>query len=117
MIGLLKRATLSPAEEAENKRLIAEIHARRDPACPGKDWRVVLDVDNPTSKFEYPDRAVGVEIERGGYHILLRFPQAFKGKNEKGVGEVKTKKRGQHRYTLWVPIWLLRDFKEEVFNG
>lgn len=113
MIGLLKRATLSPAEEVENKRLIAEIHARRDPAQPGKDWRVVLDHDNPSSQEEYPDRAVGIEIERGMDHILLRFPQAFKGKNEKGVGEVKTKKRGQHRYTMWVPHWLLKEFTNE----
>lgn len=113
MIGLLKRATLSPAEEADNKRLIAEIQARRDPACPGKDWRVVLDYDNPSSREEYPDRAVGIEIERGLDHILLRFPQAFKGKNEKGVGEVKTKKRGQHRYTMWIPHWLLKEFTNE----
>ncbi len=116
MIGLLKRATLSPAEEVENKRLIAEIQARRDPERIGKEWRVVLDSDNPTSAEEYPDQAVGIEIERGVDHILLRFPQAFKGKNEKGSGEVKTKKRGQHRYTMWIPHWLLRDFKEEV-NG
>lgn len=113
MIGLLKRATLTPAEEADNKRLIAEIQARRDPAQPGKDWRVVLDHDNPSSREEYPDRAVGIEVERGVDHILLRFPQAFKGKNEKGVGEVKTKKRGQHRYTMWIPAWLLKEFTNE----
>jgi len=113
MIGLLKRATLSPAEEADNKRLIAEIHARRDPTQLGKEWRVTLDHDNPSSHEEYPDRGVGIEIERGVDDILLRFPQAFKGKNEKGSGEVKTKKRGQHRYTMWIPVWLLKEFDNE----
>ncbi len=113
MIGLLKRATLSPAEEADNKRLIAEIHARRDPECVGKDWRVVLDHDNPTSREEYPDQWVGIEVGRTGDHILLRFPKAFKGKNEKGSAEVKTKKRGQHRYTMYIPHWLLKEFTNE----
>jgi len=111
MIGLLKRATLTPAEEAENKRLIAEIHARRDSAQPGKEWRVILDHDNPSSREEMPDRAVGIEIERDSQCVLLRFPQAFKGKNEKGHAEVKTKKRGQHRHTMWVPRWLLKPFE------
>ena len=114
MIGLLKRATLTPAEEADNKRLITEIQARRDPERIGKEWRVVLDIDNPTSAEEYPDSAVGIEIERGVDHILLRFPVAFRGKNVKGAGEIKTKKRGQHFYTMWIPHWLLRSFKEEV---
>lgn len=114
MIGLLKRATLTPAEELENDKLIKEIQERRNPEQIGKEWRVVLDHYNPTSAEEYPDQWVGIEIERGTDHILLRFPQAFKGKAEKGHGEVKTKKHGQHRYTLWVPMWLLSDFRTEV---
>ena len=110
MIGLLKRARLSPAEEADNKRLIKEIQARRNPERIGKEWRVTLDHDNPTSREEYPDRGVGIEVARERDYVLLRFPQAFKGKNEKGHGEVKTKKRGQHRHTMWVPLWLLKEF-------
>ncbi len=110
MIGLLKRATLSPAEEVENKRLIKEIHERRSPIQIGKEWRVSLDHDNPTSTEEYPDRAVGIEVDRERDCVLLRFPAAFKGKNEKGQPMVKTKKRGQHRHTMWVPLWLLKEF-------
>lgn len=109
MIGLLKRATLSPAEEVENKKLIREIQERRNPVQVGKEWRVVLDHDNPSSREEYPNRWVGIEQDRSLDCIKLRFPKEFVGKNEKGGNERKTKKR-----MMWVPMWLLKDFKEEV---
>jgi len=108
MIGLLKRATLTPAEEAENKRLIREIVERRNPVQVGKEWRVVCDGDNPTSREEFPHRWVGIEQDRGGDFIKLRFPKEFVGKNEKGHNERKTKKK-----MLWVPHWLLKEFANE----
>lgn len=110
MFGLLKRATLSPAEEAENKRLVKEIMDRRDPTVIGKEWRVTLDHDNPTSHEEMPDKWVGIEQARERDCVLLRFPKEFIGKNEKGQPDRKTKKRGQHKHTMWIPIWLLKEF-------
>jgi len=105
MIGLLKRATLTPAEEAENKRLIKEIVERRNPVQVGKEWRVVCDGDNPSSREEYPHRWVGIEQDRGNDCVKLRFPKEFVGKNEKGHNERKTKKR-----MMWIPHWLLKEF-------
>jgi len=110
MIGLLKRATLSPAEEVENKRLVKEIMERRNPLRVGKEWRVALDHDNPSSHEEYPHKWVGIEQERERDCVLLRFPKEFVGKNEKGQRERKTKKRGHHLHTMWVPLWLLKEF-------
>ena len=111
MIGLLKRATLTPAEELANRKLVQEVHDRRDRVVIGKEWRVTLDEENGLSREEYPDRWVGVELDRDECDlILLRFPKAFVGKGEKGGSETKTKKRGQHRYTMWVPDWLLKEF-------
>jgi len=110
MIGLLKRATLTPAEQLENGKLINEILTRRDPVELGKEWRVVLDTDNPSSREEYPDQWVGIELDRGDKCIQLRFPKEFIGKNEKGHREKKTKGTGQHKHTMWVPEWLLKEF-------
>ncbi len=115
MNGLLTITRVAtPAEQADNKRLIREIIAARTPDYTGKEWRVTLDHDNVLSQEEYPDRWVGIEIEREGDLVCLRFPKVFRGKSEKGQGETKTKKRGQHLYTMWVPKWLLRDFSKEV---
>ena len=108
MIGLLKRATLSPAEEVENKKLIREIQERRNPVQVGKEWRVTLDHDNPSSREEYPDRWVGIEQDRSVDCIKLRFPKEFVGKNEKGQNEKKTKKR-----MMFIPHWLLKEFANE----
>ena len=106
MIGPLKRVSLHPTFEAENKKMIAEILERRNPIQIGKEWRVVLDHDNPSSCEEYPDRAVGIEQDREGNYIKLRFPTEFIGKNEKGHNEKKTRKR-----MMWVPQWLLIPFQ------
>ncbi len=106
MIGLLKRASISPAEELENDKMIAEILARRSDVKVGKEWRIVLDHDNPSSREEFPDRAVGIEQDRCGNEIQLRLPTHFMGKNEKGAKVQKTDKNR----LIWVPKWLLKEF-------
>jgi len=106
MIGLLKRATCSPAEELENDKMIAEIMAARSDVEVGKEWRIVLDHDNPLSREEYPDRAVGIEQDRCGKEIQLRLPTHFVGKNENGHKAQKTDKNR----CIWVPKWLLKEF-------
>lgn len=114
MIGLLKRTSVAtPAEQLENDKLVKEIIGRRDPVKLGKEHRVCLDRDNPLSQEEYPDRWVGMELDRDANYVLLRFPKAFAGKNEKGHKATKTFKTGMHRHTLWVPKWLLKDFAKE----
>ncbi len=113
MNGLLTIARVaSPAEQADNKRLIREIIAARTPDTTGKEWRVVLDHDNPSSRLEYPDRWVGIEIERSLDCVKIRFPQEFYGPNEKGHKERKT-----HKRMMWIPIWLLSDFRTEVADA
>jgi hypothetical protein len=107
MNGLLKRKTLTPAEEAENKSMIAEIKARRSPVQLGREWRVVCDHDNPSSRGEYPHRAVGTEQDREGHYVKLRFSEHFVGTTEKGRKERKTDKTK----SMWIPHWLLREFK------
>jgi len=106
MFGLLKRAQVSPAEELENHKMIAEMLARRSDIEVGKEWRVVLEHDNLLSREEYPDRWVGVEQDRCGKCVQLRFSGHFVGKNEKGHKVQKTDKQR----LMWIPIWLLKEF-------
>jgi len=106
MFGLLKRAQVTPAEELENDKMIEEIHAKRSDIEVGKEWRVTLDHDNPTSHEEMPDRWVGVEQDRCGDCVQLRFAGHFVGKNEKGHKVQKTDKQR----LMWIPRWLLKEF-------
>lgn len=113
MNGLLtKTRNATPAEQAENKRLIAEIMAKRNPDDVGREVRVVIDRDCPTQAEEYPDRGVGVTQGREGELVKVRFSADFIGKNEKGRREQKTRKK-----VMWIPHWLLVDYRREGVNG
>ena len=58
--------------------------------------------------FLATDEAAAIEQDRDETSIKLRFPKEFVGKNEKGHNERKTKKR-----MMWIPHWLLKEFKNE----
>jgi len=109
MYGLLKRAALQPAEEAENKRLIAELLSARSPVQFGKEWRVQCNHDIVSaSREEYPDDWVGVEQDRDEHGlVLLRFGGHFIGVNEHGKRSQKTDKDRQ----MWIPWWILEEFR------
>lgn len=108
---LVRQREATPAEQAENKKLIREMIARRGPQrIEGKEWRVVIDEEFVPfgTRDEYPHRWVGTEIDFDDHKLVqLRFSKPFMGKNFKGHRTLKTDKNNM----MWIPEWVLKEFR------